>query len=599
MKKLPRSRPSNSKWKPNPMEQFKQFNASKTEVIKSLDNLHKLVGALEELGLDVSQDIDKIKKAIGDVQSDALRIALLGAFSDGKTSVVAGWLGQVMKDMKIDTNESSDALAIYRPASLQDRCEIVDTPGLFGDKEKAAENGALVQYGDITKNYISEAHLIFYVVDATNPLKDSHQDIVRWVLRDLNKLSSTIFVINKMDEVADLRDPEEFEQQSAIKKTNLLNKLQRFVELTPAEREAINVVCVASNPNSRGLDFWLEQKDLYDQRSRIGELKLVTQQVLDGSGRDTLIKKTGIDVVRDVLGKKIAVAQDELIKFRLLADNQRLDSARIQEDIAEGKRKVLATVGNLYEELNNLETDLLNSIRTLPRDQVHAFLESKIGFTKDDIGEKLRFRIDHLFSTAFNQSSSIMNGISAKIEHQLDSSSDFADSIAASALAASSRALSAVSKIPVESIKNGVFLARETLKNLTGYVYKFKPWEATKLAANISRWAGPIGAGIQVLTDAISVVQQQRAEAELKQLQNDLAEVVKSHFAEPMKLLQDHEKVMEIFAPQIKAFEKILQDQEQSLEDLRRRQEQLAELESHLSQAFGARAPIEGEYQVV
>lgn len=581
------------------MEQFKQFNASKTEVIKLLDNLHKLVGALEELGLDVSQDIDKIKKAIGDVQSDALRIALLGAFSDGKTSVVAGWLGQVMKDMKIDTNESSDALAIYRPDNLQDRCEIVDTPGLFGDKEKAAENGAVVQYGDITKNYISEAHLIFYVVDATNPLKDSHQGIVRWVLRDLNKLSSTIFVINKMDEVADLRDPEEFEQQSAIKKTNLLNKLQRFVELTPAEREAINVVCVASNPNSRGLDFWLEQKDLYDQRSRIGELKLVTQQVLDGSGRDTLIKKTGIDVVRDVLGKKIAVAQDELIKFRLLADNRRLDSARIQEDIAEGKRKVLATVGNLYEELNNLETDLLNCIRTLPRDQVHAFLESKIGFTKDDIGEKLRFRIDHLFSTAFNQSSSIMNGISAKIEHQLDSSSDFADSIAASALAASSRALSAVSKIPVESIKNGVFLARETLKNLTGYVYKFKPWEATKLAANISRWAGPIGAGIQVLTDAISVVQQQRAEAELKQLQSDLAEVVKSHFAEPMKLLQDHEKVMEIFAPQIKAFEKILLEQEQSLEDLRRRQEQLAELESHLTQAFGARAPIEGEYQVV
>ncbi|WP_309295817.1 MULTISPECIES: LeoA/HP0731 family dynamin-like GTPase [Pseudomonas] len=581
------------------MEQFKHFNASKTEVIKSLDNLQKLVGALEALGLDVSQDIEKIKKAIGDVQSDALRIALLGAFSDGKTSVVAGWLGQVMKDMKIDTNESSDALAIYRPDNLQDRCEIVDTPGLFGDKEKAAENGALVQYGDITKNYISEAHLIFYVVDATNPLKESHQDIVRWVLRDLNKLSSTIFVINKMDEVADLRDAEEFEQQSTIKKNNLLDKLQRFVDLSAAERDAINVVCVASNPNSRGLEFWLEQKDLYDQRSRISELKVVTQQVLDGSGRETLIKKTGIDVVRDVLGKKIALAQDELIKFRLLADNQRRDSARIQEDIAEGKRKILATVGNLYEELNNLETDLLNSIRTLPRDQVRAFLESQIGFSNNDIGEKLRFRIDHLFSTAFNQSSSIMNGISAKIEHQLDSSSDFADSITASALSASSRALTAVSKIPVESIKSGVFLARETLKNLTGYVYKFKPWEATKLAANISRWAGPIGAGIQVLTDVISVAQQQRAETELKQLQGDLAEVVKSYFAEPMKLLMDHEKVMDIFAPQIKAFEKILVEQEASLDDLRNRQTQLAELETQLSQAFDSQSVIEGEYGVV
>ncbi len=581
------------------MEQFKQFNASKTEVIKSLDNLRKLVGALEELGLDVSQDIDKIRKAIVDVQSDALRIALLGAFSDGKTSVVAGWLGQVMKDMKIDTNESSDALAIYRPDNLQDPCEIVDTPGLFGDKEKAAESGALVQYGDITKNYISEAHLIFYVVDATNPLKESHQDIVRWVLRDLNKLSSTIFVINKMDEVADLRDAEEFEQQSTIKQNNLLDKLQRFVDLTAAEREAINVVCVASNPNSRGLDFWLAQKDLYDQRSRISELKQVTQQVLDGSGRETLIRKTGIDVVRDVLGKKITSAKDELIKFELLASNQRQDAKRIQEDIDEGRRKVLVTVDNLYKELNNLEADLLNSIRTLPRDQVRAFLEAEIGFSKDDIGEKLRFRIDQLFRTAFNQSSSIMSGISAKIEHQLDSSSNFADSITASALTASSRALTAVSKIPVESIKSGVFLARETLKNLTGYIYKFKPWEATKLASNISRWAGPIGAGIQVLTDVLCVVQQQRAETELKKLQDDLGEMVKAHFVEPMKLLQDHDKVIEVFAPQIMAFEKILVEQQAGLESLSKRQAQLAELEAYLSQAFGSQSVIEGEYRVV
>jgi GTPase Era involved in 16S rRNA processing len=581
------------------MEQFKQFNASKSEVIKSLDNLNSLVESLERLGLDVSQDITKIKKAIGDVESDALRIALLGAFSDGKTSVVAGWLGQVMKDMKIDTNESSDALAIYRPDNLQDKCEIVDTPGLFGDKEKTIDGGALVQYGDITKNYISEAHLIFYVVDATNPLKESHQDIVRWVLRDLNKLSSTIFVINKMDEVADLRDAEEFAEQSSIKKNNLLDKLQRFVDLTPTERQAINVVCVASNPNSRGLEFWLEQKDLYDQRSRISELKQITQQVLDGSGRETLIRKTGIDVVRDVLSKKIAVAQDELIKFKLLADNQARDSARITEDIDEGKRKIIATVGDLYQELNNMEKDLLNSIRTLPRDQVHGFLEAEIGYSKTDIGEKLRFRINHLFSTAFNQSSSIMNGISASIEHQLDISSDFADSITASALSASSKALGAVSKIPVESIKSGVFLARETLKNLTGYVYKFKPWEATKLAANISKWAGPIGAGIQVLTDVIAVAQQQRAENELKALQGDLAEVVKSHFAEPMKILMDQEKVLDTFAPQIRIFEKILLEQQENLQRLSTRGQQLSELDAHLRQAFGEQSVIEGEYKVV
>lgn len=125
-------------------------------------------------------------------------LPLLGAFSDGKTGVVAAWLGKIMDDMKIDMDESSDRLAIYKPEGLPGQCEIVDTPGLFGDKEKTVA-GEQVMYEDVTKRYISEAHLIFYVVDATNPLKESHSAIAKWVLRDLNKLSSTIFVINKMD----------------------------------------------------------------------------------------------------------------------------------------------------------------------------------------------------------------------------------------------------------------------------------------------------------------------------------------------------------------------------------------------------------------
>jgi predicted GTPase len=204
------------------MEQFKFFNAKKMDVITSLNSLKILVSKLNEVGLDVSEDVSKIEKSIKDIEEDALRIALLGAFSDGKTSVVAGWLGQIMDNMKIDTDESSDRLAIYRPQNQSEKFEIVDTPGLFGDKSRNDDNDNEIQYSDITKKYLSEAHLIFYVVDATNPLKDSHKETVQWVLRDLNKLSSTIFIINKMDEVADLRDTEDFNNQAKIKKENLL-----------------------------------------------------------------------------------------------------------------------------------------------------------------------------------------------------------------------------------------------------------------------------------------------------------------------------------------------------------------------------------------
>ena len=38
--------------------------------------------------------------------------------------------------MKIDNDESSDELTIYRPKDLKKGFKIIDTPGLFGTKER-------------------------------------------------------------------------------------------------------------------------------------------------------------------------------------------------------------------------------------------------------------------------------------------------------------------------------------------------------------------------------------------------------------------------------------------------------------------------------
>jgi predicted GTPase len=142
------------------VEQFKQFDVEKQAALQSLQSLGGILDDLGSLGVDVKDDLLKITAAIETIHSDVLRIALLGAFSDGKTSVIAAWLGKVMDDMKIDMDESSDRLAIYKPEGLSGKCEIVDTPGLFGDKEHNI-GGRQVMYEDLTKKYISEAHLIF------------------------------------------------------------------------------------------------------------------------------------------------------------------------------------------------------------------------------------------------------------------------------------------------------------------------------------------------------------------------------------------------------------------------------------------------------
>ncbi|QIG19270.1 hypothetical protein [Pseudomonas monteilii] len=95
------------------MEQFKQYNLSKQAVVSALEELKTMLSELAAIGVDVDADLKKIESALTSVNDDMLRIALMGAFSDGKTSVIAAWLGKVMADMKIDMDESSDSVAIY------------------------------------------------------------------------------------------------------------------------------------------------------------------------------------------------------------------------------------------------------------------------------------------------------------------------------------------------------------------------------------------------------------------------------------------------------------------------------------------------------
>lgn len=97
------------------MEQFKQFSIEKQAAINSLLQLREMLEMLGEMGINISDDLQKVTSAINAIESDVLRIALLGAFSDGKTSVIAAWLGKVMDDMNISMDESSDRLSIYKP----------------------------------------------------------------------------------------------------------------------------------------------------------------------------------------------------------------------------------------------------------------------------------------------------------------------------------------------------------------------------------------------------------------------------------------------------------------------------------------------------
>ncbi len=563
------------------MDQFAKFSLEKEIAISALNDLGSILNDLGDIEVDVKADVEKIASAVNSINDEELKIALLGAYSDGKTSVIAGWLGQVMADMKIDMDESSDRLAIYRPDGLPEKCQIIDTPGLFGDKEKS-EGNAQVMYEDLTKRYISEAHLIVYVVDATNPLKDSHAEIVRWVLRDLNKLDSVVFVINKMDEVTDLTEESLFNEQANIKKKNLIGKLERMAGLSDADVEKLNIVCMAAEPNGRGLDFWFSRADDYLRRSRVGSLKEVTRDILGETLPGTLVAKTGMDVAADLVRTRISQVQEQLDSLEVFAEQREQESDRLHEDISNARREVRKLALELFNELNSMENQLSSKLRSCSLEDLRPFLDEEMGYTEDGIGHKLYTRIKLVVGSYFDQSSAVTEGLAKKISAQLDSSQTFFDSLDPGALNYVSGALKGLGKVNPDVIKAGIFAARDMVAKVGGYVYKFKPWQASKLAAGIAKWAGPAGAAFQLGADIYRLYKASELEKELANVKGEISPIIANAFKDIYDILSDDEKTLDFLAPQLKQFEIVVTDLDEQAKAIRDNQKAIVLIKGKL-----------------
>ncbi|GAA7116526.1 hypothetical protein HpCHN46_09250 [Helicobacter pylori] len=132
---------------------------------------------------------------------------------------------------------------------------------MFGFKEKIADSGKIERYKDITKKYVSEAHLILYALNPSNPIKESHKDDLNWLFRTLNLLSRTIFVISRFDEEADIEDEEDCNKRFKTKKENIQNRLNDLISLSEKEKEGLSIVAVAANPFDLGVEHWLKHQE--------------------------------------------------------------------------------------------------------------------------------------------------------------------------------------------------------------------------------------------------------------------------------------------------------------------------------------------------
>ncbi len=532
------------------LEQFKRNQKRNQENLKKLlDFIH----TGEKYGIQIEESLkNKIRNAMENVAGQKLKVALVGGFSEGKTSIAAAWIDRLDESMKIAHQESSDAVKIY---NIDDEIELVDTPGLFGFKEKITDSGKIERYKDITKKYVSEAHLILYALNPSNPIKESHKDDLNWLFRTLNLLSRTIFVISRFDEEADIEDEQDYNKRFKIKKENIQNRLNDLISLSEEEKESLIIVAVAANPFDLGVEHWLKHKEEFQKLSHIKTLQDATQKKIEeNGGKLTIIEEAKKSVIQDVIYRQMPPAKQALqdINREMEYLNKTLEKRR--KDIQDLDKEISQARIHLREFIARYFSGLISQVSGTSLETFNDFAMREIG----DKGINIETKVQNAFE---KQTQGIVNEIS-KIETGFNADMSFFEKHAG-----------AFGKIGINLLKQSGFinatnikLARDALVAAGKFVgidlaLKFKPWGAVNLAGSINKGLPLIGLAFEIGDSVMKL----KKEKELEETKEEMKSNFDGQKQEILDLINDETRFKQTCFPSVLELEKCIQACEENV----------------------------------
>ena len=533
---------------------------------KKMQELDIILQEGEKLGLNLQEVYKKVAHVQETISDEKIKIVLLSSFSDGKTTIIAALNEQIEDNMKIDSDESSDEIIVYHPQGLAKDFEIMDTPGLFGSKEKEVE-GEAIRFSEITERFISEAHIILYVCDAVTPLKESHASFIEKVMRQYNKLPSTIFVINKMDEAGyDLLDEKDFQRGVAIKTENLVKRLKDTIDLTDAEAEELNIVCIAADPKGKGLTKWFERLEDYKKRSHIDDLRACIDRIIDSCDKELLHKSVELATMTDIadmLSQNItAVSQSigETIKERTIVINDSKSELALLKSDLNNARKLMS------DRLNELKNGIFAELDAIAMEDLTSFIEQKIGVEENGISF-------YIFNNEVNQ---IIRECSEGNNVALHEHAQLID-----------QKISSMKQFAIDGLKSGtkfiknIKISGETVKAVRDVVcksFKFKPWGAIKLASKVNKVMPAIGVIIDGAFAWYERKQDDKRRQEFEKNKKTIKDAINKTIANIFATFSDDEKYIQNYAP---SYEHINQEIESMVSDNNRMLENQEKLDQY------------------
>ncbi|MDR2263940.1 MAG: 50S ribosome-binding GTPase [Enterobacter asburiae] len=469
------------------------FKTQQTQNIELLNNLSHFLQQGESVGVQMDPKLlQKLQAAKESAANGKLHIALIGGFSEGKTSIAAAWMEKLDKSsMKISHQESSNEVKIYDVGS---DFVLIDTPGLFGFKEQFNEDiQSIEKYKDMTKKYVSEAHLVLYVMNSTNPIKESHKQDLEWLFRTLNLLDRTVFVLSRFDEVADVEDEADYYSNANVKRQNVASRLQDLIALTPKEHDALSIVAVAANPFDMGTEYWLENPDKFRALSHISELQQATSKKIEhGGGILALGEETKRSVIRDVLTRQLPVAienderiSQEVADLSAIHQRMRKEMAALESNISETRIKLKEFIVGYF-------SDLILQAKGLSLETYTEFFEREVGDKGIIISTRLENEFERRLHTVTQALQRMEMGYQADISHYNGNLTAMGkqglDYVVKSKV---------INNTTVIAARDGVVSLAKMVGVDLGKMLKFNPWGAVNLAKGLNGALSVLGLAME------------------------------------------------------------------------------------------------------
>lgn len=538
-----------------------EFNQQKENAKDKLFALQSFLQNGDELGVNVKQSLEKVEIARQKVAQRKLKVALIGGFSEGKTSIVAAWLEESKDNMKISSAESSDEVVIY-DVNGNDEIEIIDTPGLFGFKEKGI--GADSQkYKDMTKKFVSEADIVLYVMNPKNPIKESHKEDLEWLFKTLNLLPRTIFVLSKFDEVADMEDREEFNDVFKIKKEqNIIPRLQSLIKLNDDEIKNLQIVAVSANPFNKGLEsYWLkaENKEQFKELSYIESLQsATTTNIQQNGGFEAIITQAQTSIVSDVLHKELPVALKT--KEKITKDTRKLKESQevLQKSMRHTEEQIREARINLRAFITRYFSDLKAQLQGTSLETFNDFMQREIG----NEGILMITQVENKFEEHCGRIRKELEKSIVRFDAEMG---DFEKAISSYGKQGISmlQKSGVINPTNVKLARNVIKTGLETIGVNVGKMLNFKPWGAVKLAKGANITLAVLGIALEVWGS----YKEWEREQKFQEYKKDLDKKLDNQMKDILETINNDSKFLELFQG-YKELENALNTTQQNLEKI-------------------------------